>query len=82
MKLGIFRTFRRYALGILIPPLVGANLATSAPFDAKRYLFLGPALLSSIEGLELSINPPDRRDVVLRPDRPWDSLMLGFYSAV
>lgn len=55
--------------------------ATPAEFSAKRYLFLDPALLVSTENLTVAINPPVRREVVLRPDRPWESLMFGFFSA-
>src|SRR5688572_19182162 len=59
-----------------------APIAQASTFEARRYLFLDPALLASTQNLEVTINPADRREIVLRPDRPWESLMFGFFSTI
>ncbi|MEJ1973102.1 MAG: hypothetical protein WDM96_11780 [Lacunisphaera sp.] len=64
---------RRGAAALLLLLGLGALRAAPAEFTAKRYLFLDPALLVSAENLTIAINPPVRREVVLRPDRPWES---------
>ena len=73
----IRRDFR--ALSLLL--FLGVGAQASSAFEARRYLFLDPALLASTQNLEVTINPADRREIVLRPDRPWESLMFGFFSA-
>ena len=67
--------------GVLVLVLAAAANG-SAAIEAKRYLFLDPALMASTQDLEITINPAQRREVVIRPDQPWESLMIGFYSSV
>lgn len=76
------RPFCLRRFGFILLLLLGATGPVAAEFAAKRYLFLDPGLLSESKDLALTINPAQRHEVVLRPDRPWESLMLGFYSSV
>jgi hypothetical protein len=55
--------------------------ATSA-VAGTRHLMLDPAFIASNEGAQLKVNPPLRRDLVIRPDRPWEKLMISFYLSV
>jgi len=48
----------------------------------RRYLFLDPALLEVTEHTRLAVNPPARRETVIRPDRPWEQLMISFFLTV
>ena len=72
---------RRSLAGILFLLLVACSSA-AAVFEAKRYLFLDPSLIASMQDMEITINPAQRHEVVVRPDQPWESLMIGFYSSV
>lgn len=47
-----------------------------------RHLFLDPALVAQSDGVRLVVNPAQRREVVIRPDRPWENLMISFYLTV
>ncbi len=60
------------------------TLATPAALFAggARHLFLDPAFVTQAEGVELRVNPPRREETVLRPDRPWERLMITLYSTV
>ena len=59
--------------------LAGVALAWSA---TPRFLFLDPALLAATEHATLHVNPPQSRQVVVRPDRPWEQLMISFFLTV
>ncbi len=73
--------FPRAVVALLLLFGLSALRAASTEFSARRYLFLDPALLVSTQNVMVAINPPVRREVVLRPDQPWESLMFGFFSA-
>ena len=47
-----------------------------------RHLMLDPTAIVSPDGAGLRVNPPLRRDLVIRPDRPWEKLMISFYLSV
>lgn len=47
-----------------------------------RHLFLDPAFVTESSGVALTVNPPQRSEVVLRRDRPWESFMITFYLSV
>jgi len=70
MKLRLFR------LAIL--------LACSGAADAMplRHLFLDPALVQQADKVSLHVNPPQQREIVIRPDKPWEQLMISFYLTV
>jgi hypothetical protein len=67
------------ALGLLAfaSSLLGAPAA-----DPTRYLFLDPAFVRAAQGAVLRVNPPLREDRVMVPDRPWEHLMISFYTTV
>jgi hypothetical protein len=52
------------------------------PALPRRYLFLRPEILTSAAGLTVTVNPPAPGEVVLRPDRAWEGLMISFYLTV
>jgi hypothetical protein len=47
-----------------------------------RYLFLDPAFVREAKGATLRTNPPLREDRVMVSDRPWEQLMISFYTTV
>ena len=47
---------------------------------SPRHLFLDPALLADSEQAELRVNPPQRNEMVITPDRPWEQRMISFYT--
>ena len=55
---------------------------SSLHVEAARQLFLDPTALSQIENAVLHVNPPQEREVVIRPDRPWEQLMISFFLTV
>jgi hypothetical protein len=64
------------ALAVLLP----AGLV-AAP-EPARHLFLDPAFLTEMEHAARAVNPPETREVVIRPDRPWEQLMISFFLTV
>src|SRR5207344_239901 len=44
--------------------------------------FLDPAVCGSMAGATLKVNAPQSAEVVIRPDRPWEQLMISFYTTV
>ncbi len=56
-------------------------LASSA-FAQSRHLFLDPGFIQRQQGVELVVNPPLSREIVIQRDRPWEKLMISFYLSV
>ncbi len=50
--------------------------------EARRHLFLDPDTMARSSGTVLSVNGPQSREVVIRPDRPWEQGMISFYTTV
>jgi hypothetical protein len=51
-------------------------------FAQQRHLFLDPDFAQEVRGASLHTNPPQRREIVIKPDRPWEQLMISFYLTV
>src|SRR5437667_5962787 len=49
---------------------------------SARHLFLDPSFVQEVKGAVLHVNPPQRREIVIRPDKPWEQLMISFYLTV
>lgn len=47
-----------------------------------RHLFLDPAFLAESTGVTLATNSPIRKDLVIRPERAWEALMISFWVKV
>jgi hypothetical protein len=62
--------------------LAAAAITAVAAVASPRYLFLDPAILASSENATLHVRPPEAREVVIRPDRPWEQLMISFFLTV
>ena len=62
--------------------LAGTGGAALAELPPPRHLFLDPALLQEMEHVALHVNPPQQRELVIRPDQPWEQLMITFYLTV
>jgi hypothetical protein len=45
-------------------------------------LFLDPAFVRDAHGTALRVNRPEQRQLVIRPDRPWEKLMITFFLTV
>lgn len=71
--------FRLLLLVFFFLPL--ASTAKSAP-AAGRHLFLDPALIAQSERIAVAVNPAQRRETVIRADRPWEQLMISFFLTV
>ena len=63
---------------VLLPALV----ATRGDSAGARWLFLDPSILTHQEQVSLQVNPPESREVVIKPDRPWEQLMISFFLTV
>lgn len=59
-----------------------AALAVAGEPAPHRHLFLDPSLLARVENAQLSVQPPRRAETVIRPDRPWEQLMISFFLTV
>ena len=57
------------------------TLASVLPAQT-RHLFLDPAFVTASAGTTLTVNPPQRSEIVIRRDRPWESFMITFYLSV
>jgi len=71
---------RPILLGLVF--LLSLASARTAMADAQRYLFLDPAILQKTENVQIRINPPEQREMVIRPDKPWEQLMISFFLTV
>ena len=63
---------------LLFLRLAGAGVASGAP----RHLFLDPGILASAEGSALKVNPAQRHETAIFPDRPWEKHMISFFLTV
>jgi hypothetical protein len=50
--------------------------------EPLRHLFLDPSFIQQTENVTLQINPPQRRETVIRADQPWEKLMISFFLTV
>jgi hypothetical protein len=67
----------------LLPILLLALAACfSAHAQTPRHLFLDPAFVPQMENVSLRVNPPQQREIVIRPDKPWEQLMISFFLTV
>lgn len=55
-----------------------------APSQAQqlRHLFLDPAFLEQSANVSLRVNPPQRREAVIRADKPWEQSMISLFLTV
>ncbi len=67
------------ALGLLA---FTGSLPGAPDAGPNRHLFLDPAFVSEAQGTTLRVNPPLREDRVMVSDRPWEQLMISFYTTV
>jgi len=49
---------------------------------AARHLFLDPASVQQMENVALRVNPPQRREIVITHDKPWEQLMITLFLTV
>lgn len=67
---------------LLVNDLLNAADEPSAPKPAPRQLFLDPDFLEERSGVTLHVNPAERRELVIRPDQPWEKRMISFFLTV
>jgi hypothetical protein len=48
----------------------------------QRQLFIDRRFMEASRGISLSMNPPQKLGVVLRPEHPWEDKSLGFCASV
>lgn len=63
-------------------PAIVVALAAPGASHAARHLFLDPGAIDRLEGAQLTVNPPQSSQIVIRPDRPWEQRMISFYTTV
>lgn len=82
----IFPTVRinlsRRGLQRTLAALIALGGCLSTVLAQTRHLFLDPAFVADSSGTTLTVNPPQRSEIVLRRDRPWESFMITFYLSV
>lgn len=49
---------------------------------APRELFLDPSFIEKSKNVVLRLNPPIKSEIVIRPDKPWEKLMISFFLSV
>lgn len=76
MKMPATRDYFR--VGVVVALVLLVNLRAASP----RFLFIDPALIERSEGVALAVNPAQRRETVIRPDQPWEQLMISFFLTV
>ena len=59
-----------------------ARLVADAGAAPKRQLFLDPTGFEKSENVTFAVNPAQRRETVIHPDRPWEQLMISFFLTV
>ena len=47
-----------------------------------RYLFLDTTFVENINNVSFHVNPPERHEAVIFPDKPWEKRMISFYLSV
>ncbi len=53
-----------------------------ASATTQRHLFVDPAFVQDARGVALHVNPPQQREIVIRPDKSWEQLMISFFLTV
>ncbi|MBI5693825.1 MAG: hypothetical protein HZC55_27435 [Verrucomicrobia bacterium] len=67
----------------LVLPFLPLILASACGAPAvPRYLFLTPEIVGESEQVRIAVNPAQRRETVIRADRPWEQLMISFFLTV
>lgn len=69
-------------IGLASAIFLGVPSARAASTEVPRNLFLDPSILTKKENAQIRINPPERREIVIRPDKPWEQLMISFFLTV
>ncbi len=71
------------ALSANAPPAVGKS-GGSRPFDLgmNRHLFIDELLIAGKENVTLRVNPPQRKELVLIADKPWERGGITSYCNV
>jgi len=75
-------TFLPLLMAIWLAPAPTTAAEPSQPSQPARHLFLDPAFLAEASGVELRVNPAERRELVIRPDRPWEKRMISLFLTV
>lgn len=69
---------RAVGAALLLLGLTSAGAVSGQP----RHLFLDPGSLAHLDGAVLKVNPAQRRETVIVPDRPWEAHMISFFLTV
>ncbi|MBI5817968.1 MAG: hypothetical protein HZA88_03200 [Verrucomicrobia bacterium] len=67
---------------LAIVMLCSSSISGAADVLSPRHLFLDPAFVQQAEKVSLHVNPPQQREVVIRPDKPWEQLMISLFLTV
>ena len=61
-----------------------ANPSSSSPFalGADKHLFLDEFLITTKKGVSIRVNPPQRKELVIIPDKPWERGGITSYCNV
>lgn len=72
------KPLRTIFLACLASLAVHANGVEPVP----RHLFFDPAFLVQTKGAALHVNAPQKRELVITQDKPWEQLMITFFLTV
>src|SRR4051812_34483085 len=61
-----------------------SHAASSEPVDVKSRveMFVDDFLVDSSKNVSLKLNPPERREIVLALDKPWESDTSAYFSVL
>lgn len=77
---------RRFAVWITVPALLAlaAGARAAGPFDLGGRLepFVDAALIESMDGAALKLQPPTRREIVFSFDKPWEGPVSAYCTVL
>lgn len=76
MTIENLRVYRGVSIAVVFGCIYGLGWATPGNYyniGARKQLFIDNKFIASSEGVELKMNPPVKRGIVLTGDRPWDA---------
>jgi len=85
------RTLLQQAAAVVFVAMVGSSLASGQarasdakpyPLGTDKHLFIDEFLIASKQNVTLRVNPPQRKELVIIPDRPWERNGITSYCNV
>ena len=71
-----------FAQSSLVLSISAVEVEDIFPLNSEKHLFLDEFLLDRVENAELVVNPPQRKELVLIADKPWERNGITSYGNV